>query len=99
MVTPVGLCKGCVNLSWDYVSKKLNKRDLENFPILFSEHSSQPNINHDLDIRLWNSGAGVTSVSQLDSVTSELQELWQSILLIDLQFNQAYEQGTDTTLL
>lgn len=42
MVTPVGLYKGCANLSRDYVSKKLNKRDLENFPILFSEHSNQP---------------------------------------------------------
>jgi hypothetical protein len=70
-------------LSWDYVSKKLNKRDLENFSILFSEHSSQPNINHDLDIRLCNSDVGVTS-GQLGYATSEQQELWQSILLIDL---------------
>jgi hypothetical protein len=35
MVTPVGLCKGCANLSKYYVSKKLNKKDLENLPILF----------------------------------------------------------------
>jgi hypothetical protein len=42
LVTPVRLCKGCANLSKDYVSKKSNKRDLENFSKLFNEYSSQP---------------------------------------------------------
>ncbi|MGH9912319.1 MAG: hypothetical protein ACRD5E_14135 [Nitrososphaeraceae archaeon] len=35
IVTPVGLCKGCANLSKDYVSEKSNKKVFRKFPNVF----------------------------------------------------------------